>query len=117
MHELRHNISMFFVKVIFYIQVWIRQLWWTVIMKYLTMFAFYIIKASRTSNQDYYDRNIAYLYQKARVRRAFSYKVSIVNLGKQYRNVRVLMLETEDGTQEVKLSAKKNPELFVKSNS
>jgi hypothetical protein len=80
------------------------------------MFAFWIIGMVQKWNQEYYDKNIVYLYQKTRVRKAFSFKIKSVGMGKGNRNIKLIMIETEVGKIEVKLSKEKQPHLFGKSN-
>ena len=87
------------------------KIWWLVITKWISMFAFWIIGFVSKWNQDYYDKNIVYLYQAARRKRAFKFKMKIVG-SKKNRHLQVLMIETETGTIKVDITKEQYPHLY-----
>jgi len=80
--------------------------------KWLSMFAFWIIGFTEKWNKPYYDKNIIYLYQSVREKKAFTFKMKMMNMGKGNTNVKVLMIETEKGTIKIDITKEKYPHLF-----
>lgn len=114
MDELRWKLNRFLALCTYYFKLGYNWVIWFVLTKWISMFAFWIIGFVDKWNQEYFDKNIVYLYQRSKKKKAFEFKVKVLNMGKGNRNVKLVMIETETGVIDIKLSKEKEPHLFGK---
>ena len=114
MDEIVFKLNRFGIKVGFYLKLWYSKFIWLFLTKWISIAAFWIVRHIKKWNQTYYDKNIVYLYQKVMVRKAFSYKIRRIGMGKGNRNLVVILIEDEQGVKTIELTKEHNPNLFGK---
>lgn len=111
MAEIKYKVNLFLAFLWAHVKFGSRKLWFT-LWYWLLQFSYWFIEFSAKKNQDYYDAQVFKLYQKVRTRKAFTFKEKIMQAGKGAPHVKILMIETEQGTIRVEIKKQDHPELF-----